>query len=365
MIRFFIMNNKNTSLRVGLLLVVFLPVVAGAFMFSLQGRWALFPSDSLLRGFRVSPVQIALQIPLSGFNHLTAISPECSEPFWDVAMWNCGQSLSESNRYSGTVWSNEYTMIRLAESDPEQIQLTLDSLAVYSQSQFSYTQMQQTRPHFLLSRNFYPDEQDGMKLYGTAAAPFMDGSSIPNLNTLQSLELTLEATLVDVEQLQSVYPYDDVANWDQLYNRNSFSAHFIVYCRDPALASYGKWFWLGFMIYDSNLPYSAAIHYETDQLGSDGNGNYSYLLRWLSLYGDDYQETLDAFHAGQETPIALDVLSAVRKALSALQNDGAFIDVPADLSGLTLSHFNIGWEVKAPMRGTIKLNNMCLNMMSE
>ncbi len=349
-----------------MLLASFLPVVAGMLPFSARGVEEWFPEDSFLRGFRVSPVQIAPEIPLSEFNQLPPSAGRGPEPFWDIALWNCAGSLSDSSRrafeQTETVWSNQFVSLKLSASPhaAPQLALSLDSLSVYNRLQLTYEQMQSIRPHFLLSHNFYPDAHDGMKSYGKASLPMMAKSSVPDLNTLQSLELTLTATLAGAEPLRASYAHDEIANWDRLKNRFVFSAHFMVCCRDPSLASCGKWFWLGFMIYDSNLPYSGTVHYETDQLGSDGCGQYAYLLRWLSLYGPRYLQTIDSFAAGEETSIALDVLSAVKKALSAMQGEGAFADVPADLSGLTVSHFNIGWEVKAPMRGTVTLKNLNL-----
>jgi hypothetical protein len=360
------MKKNNTLLRARLWLVAVLPVVSAAVAFSDCGKGGLFPEDSFLRGFRASPVQIAQEIPLSEFNQLRACAGSGLEPFWDVALWNCAESLSGSNCLASgqmrSAWSNEFVSLSLSAPihAAPQLALSLDSLAIYNRLQLTYKQMEVIRPHFLLSHNFYPDALDGMKRYGKAALPSMAESSIPDLNTLQSLDLELKATMIEMEPLHESYAGDEVANWDKLKNRSGFTAHFIVYCRDPSSASCGKWFWLGFLIYDSNLPYPGAIHYETDQLGSDGNGNYAYLLRWGSLYGTNYLQTIDSFNAGEETSIKLDVLSAVRKALLAMQEEGAFMDVPADLSGLTISHFNIGWEVKAPMRGTISLQKLNL-----
>jgi len=93
---------------------------------------------------------------------------------------------------------------------------------------------------------------------------------------------------------------------------------------------------------------------------SDGQ-SFAYGLSYLSVYGESYKATLDAFHAGKETAIAIDVLKVTRKAILAIQQEkNAFLDAKTDLSGFTISHVNIGWELKSPFRGALEIHDLSL-----
>jgi len=327
-----------------------------------------FPADSFLRGFRVSPPKIARQIPLTAFGRLASMRPPAQTPFWTLSQWHCVESLATRHRTlsSGrqSAWQNPYQTLRVVvgEDGRPALSMTIDSLAVYDHKKITYERMGRVRPHFLLAHNFYPD-RDAVRRYGGAEQKDTtpDGSTFPNLDSLSALTLSMELHLVKADDLRHEYKGDDPTNRRRHYNRNCFQFWFRVYCRDPDAPSHGRFFWLGYRAYDSELPYSSRIPHERDQIESDGNATFAYKLCNLSVHGESYERELNAFLAGVETTIAIDVLRAVRKAIRAIQKrKRAFLDARDDLVGYTLSSFNIGWEPASPFRGTMAIRELSL-----
>ncbi len=325
-----------------------------------------FPADAFLRGFRVSPPMNAHEIPLKDFNMLKPMKETGPEPFWSVAQWYCVKSLSESDRKISTkreaVWQSEYESMRVnvdSKGRPE-LQMGIDSLAMFNHEPISYASMETIRPHYLLYHDFYP-HRDGMVRLGVAEEYT---STFPAMNTFKSLKLKVKLKLIDAKNLSSQYTCDDIANWRGLYNRNGFFLWFkVVDCRkrDTALPSnFGKTFWLGCQVYDDFLPYPLPVNYSTDLVMSDGE-SFAYGLSYMTVLGKDYLARLDDFNAGKETTLNIDVLAVARKAILAMQTQKqAFLDVKPDLAGFKISHFNIGWELKSPFRGTISIRDLSL-----
>lgn len=331
-----------------------------------QSTIEFFPADGFLRGFQVSPPMIAREMPFTDFNRLKPMKATTQEPFWSVAQWYCVKSLSESDRKLSAkreaFWQSEYESMRLLVDNtgrPE-LQMGIDSLAMLNHEPISYERMESLRPHYLLYHDFFP-YRDGKVRIGVAEEY---ASTFPALNTLKSLKLTVKLRLISAENLSSQYKGDQIANWRGLYNRNGFFLWFkVVDCRkgDTALPSnFGKSFWLGCQIFDDFLPYPLPVNYSTDLVMSDGE-SFAYGLSYLTVLGKDHLARLDDFAAGKETDISIDVLEVARKALLAMQTQKqAFLDVKPDLTGFTISHFNIGWELKSPFRGSIAIREMSL-----
>ena len=333
-----------------------------------------FPQDSFLNGFQVSPPRIAPEIPLERFTRLKPLLPQAAaQPFWTLSQWHCVESLKDEDRLPANeanareaVWQNDYLRLRVAvdASGKQELQMTIDSLTIYKHAPISYEKMCAIRPHFLLGHNFYPD-RDGVRRYGATIRDDMpqDAGSVPDLNSFDSLTLSMRLCLQENKDLRYAYLGDCPENRRRHYNRNPFQFWFRIYCRDRTSASHGQAFWLGCRVFDSEYPYASAIPNRRDQIESDAH-RYAYKLCNLSVFGEEYEEKIDAFLAGKDTPIVLDVLQATRTALAAIQEQkGAFGDVPATLAGLTISSFNIGWEPASPFRGTMEIKDLSLQAM--
>ena len=327
-----------------------------------------FPADSFLRGFSVSPPRISRRIPLTAFGRLAPMLPSAHEPFWTLSQWHCVESLAERRRTMSSgrqsEWRNAYQVLRVVvgEDGRPTLSMTIDSLAVYNHKKITYERMGRVRPHFLLAHNFYPD-RDGVRRYGGAEQKDTtpDGSTFPNLDTLSALTLSMKLRLVKADDLRHAYKGDDPARRRRHYNRNCFQFWFRAYCRNPEVPSHGRFFWLGYRAYDSELPYSSRIPHERDQIESDGNATFAYKLCNLSVHGESYERKINAFLAGAETTITIDVLQAARKAIQAIQKrKRAFLDARDSLVGYTLSTFNIGWEPASPFRGTMAISELSL-----
>ena len=334
-----------------------------------------FPQDSFLRGFEVSPPQIATEIPLQRFTRLGPLQPPAAEtPFWTLAQWHCVESLKEEDRLRGierngneAEWQNDFLRLRVAvdASGRQQLQMTVDSLGIYNHSPISYEKMCVIRPHFLLCHNFYPD-RDGVRRYGATIVDNMpeDAGSMPDLNQFDALKLSMGLCLEENEDLRQAYQGDRPENRRRHYNRNPFQFWLRIYCRDRNSASYGQSFWLGCRVFDSEYPYGSKIPNERDQIESDAH-RYAYRLCNLSVFGEDYEKEIKAFLAGKETTITIDVLEAARTALAAIQAEkDAFGDLRATLAGLTIASFNIGWEPASPFRGTMRIKDLSLQGVS-
>ena len=330
-----------------------------------------FPQDSFLHGFQVSPPQIAREIPLERFTRLgPLLSPAVEPPFWTLSQWHCVESLKDEDRLHANgadakeaVWQNDYLRLRVAvdASSDQELQMTVDSLAIYNHAPISYEKMCVIRPHFLLGHNFYPD-RDGVRRYGAAILDNMpqDATSVPDLNTFDSLTLSMRLCLQENKDLRHAYLGDRPEKRRRHYNRNPFQFWLRIYCRDRTKASHGQAFWLGCRIFDSEYPYASPIPNQRDQIESDAH-RYAYRLCNLSVLGEQYEERIDAFLAGKDTPVVIDVLQATRTALAAIQEEkDAFRDVPPTLAGLTISSFNIGWEPASPFRGTMQIKDLSL-----
>jgi hypothetical protein len=328
-----------------------------------------FPADAFLHGFTVTPPMISRQIPLTAFGRLTAMDPSADTPFWTLNQWFCVESLSDEHRaLSGTdrsAWQNAYQRLEVSVDGDGRpaLSLTLDSLAVYRQMALTYEQMGRTRPHALLGHSFYPDP-DGVRRYGGAEEKDTtpDGTTFPDFDTFEQLTLSMSLRVAEATDLRHEYAGDDPANRRRHYNRNCFQFWFRVYCRDPLRSSHGRFFWLGYRAYDGEVPYESAIPHERDQIESDGNATYAYRLSDQSVHGDDYARRLSEFHAGARTTLVIDVLQAARTAIRAIQAEkNDFLDAREDLSGYTLSSFNIGWEPASPFRGTMVIRDLSLH----
>ncbi|MHB1459668.1 MAG: hypothetical protein ACYC1M_00085 [Armatimonadota bacterium] len=339
---------------------------AGATAVKAPSTIEFFPGDAFLRGFLVSPPMIAREMPFTDFNQLKPMKATGQEPFWSVAQWYCVKSLSETDRKISTKressWQSEYESMRVLvdnQGRPE-LQMEIDSLAIYNHEPISYDRMQTIRPHYLLYRDFFP-YRDGKVRLGVAEEY---ASTFPAMNTFKSLKFKVKLKLIGAKNLSSQYKGDQIANWRGLYNRNGFFLWFkVVDCRkgDTALPSnFGKTFWLGCQVYDDFLPYPLPVNYSTDLVMSDGE-SFAYGLSYMTVLGKDYLAKLDDFAAGKETEINIDVLEVARKAIQAMQTQKqAFLDVKPDLSGFKISHFNIGWELKSPFRGNIAIRELSL-----
>jgi hypothetical protein len=104
---------------------------------------------------------------------------------------------------------------------------------------------------------------------------------------------------------------------------------------------------------------------ECDRIESDGSSTFAYRLSIGTVYGEDYEAPLNAFLAGRESALAIDVLKEVRQAgLAIRQEKQAFPDLSPDLSpdlrGLTLADFTTGWEQASPFRGTMVIRDLYL-----
>ncbi|MBN2451242.1 MAG: hypothetical protein JXR77_12685 [Lentisphaeria bacterium] len=327
-----------------------------------------FPADGFLRGFLVSPPLISRKIPLADFGRLEPMRPGAAEPFWTLNQWFCVESLAEAHRIAfgerEAAWRNPYQELRLTVGPDGRpaLTLTLDALAVYNHRKLSYAQMGRIRPHFLVAHNFYPD-REGIRRYGGAAEKDTtpDGGTFPDLAALNTLTLSVNLRLAERRDLRDAYPHDDAAHRRRHYNRACFQFWLRVYCRDPEAPSHGRFFWLGYRAYDGEVPYSSNIPHERDQIESDGNLTFAYRLCDRSVYGPGYAPKLADFHAGEETPIRIDVRAAARTAIRAIREQkSAFMDAPDDLRGWTLSSFNIGWEPACPFRGTMEIRDLSL-----
>jgi hypothetical protein len=124
------------------------------------------PPNSFLQGIRVSPPRIANQIPKSSYGLLTAMDTSSPEPFWTLNQWLCLKSLSDGDRQNtnSSLWQNEYGSVQVAidgDGAPE-LTLSLNSLNVFQDNPtypVPYGQMFAKRPHFLISRNFFPEDE--------------------------------------------------------------------------------------------------------------------------------------------------------------------------------------------------------------
>ena len=333
-----------------------------------------FPQDSFLHGFQVSPPQIAREIPLQRFTRLGSLLPPPAEPpFWTLSQWHCVESLKDEDRLhadvadaSEAVWENDYLRLRVAidASGEQELEMTVDSLAIYDHAPISYEKMCVIRPHFLLGHNFYPD-RDGVRRYGATILERMpqDAGSVSDLSAFGSLTLSMRLCLEKNEDLRHAYLGDRPENRRRHYNRNPFQFWLRIYCRDRSSPSHGQAFWLGGRVFDSEYPYTSAIPNQRDQIESDTH-RYAYKLCNRSIFGEEYEEKIGAFLSGKDTPIVIDVLEATRTALAAIQEQkGAFGDVRATLGGLTISSFNIGWEPASPFRGTMRIKDLSLQGM--
>ncbi len=327
-----------------------------------------FPPDAFLHGFRVTPPRIARRIPLTDFGRLAPMVPTNHEPFWTLVQWHCVESLSDAHRTAFSpreaVWENRFQKLRVLVGDagrPE-LNMTIDSLAIYNQSQISYATMCRVRPHLLLSHSFYPD-RDGVRRYGGAEEPDTtpDGTTLPDLDTFSELTLSMRLRLAEAADLREAYRGDIPANRRNHYNRIPFQFWFRVYCRNPDDAAHGRFFWLGCRVYNNDYPHTSNLGRQRDQIESDGNATFAYRLSDLSIHGPDYEEKVEGLFAGKETSITLDVLDAARTAVRTIQDQKKdFLHAPPDLAGYTLSSFNIGWEPASPVRVTMVIKGLSL-----
>lgn len=324
-----------------------------------------FPADTFLCPILASPPMIAHELPLSQYARLESLPAPAAEPFWGLAQWHCVQGLTQSNRILAapleTVWSNGLVALQVRADDQGHafVRLTTDSLAIYNRAPIPYARMSHIRPHFLLSHNFYPD-QEGVRVFRGPKVTVQDASIVSNLNAYASLVMSLKIRLEHAEDRHTAYTGEPPEKHHYLYNRNCFQFWFRVYCRDRAAASYSKAFWVGFRVYDSVRPYKSPIPYRVAHIESDGN-MFAYLAAPLAVYGEKYMETLDAFQRGEEIPLVFDVLDFARKAVAEIkQQKNAFLDASAVLAGFTLSDFTIGGELAAPFYGTMALRDLSL-----
>ncbi len=327
-----------------------------------------FPVDAFLRGFYVTPPAIKHEIPLSAFGRLAPWRPTTSgEPFWTVVQWHCIESLTDAHRQkSGSneaVWKNSFQQLRLFvdESDRTELQLCVDSLAVYNHLKINYERMAKIRPHLLLSHSFYPD-RDNIRRYGGAelADTTPDDCTFPELNNLASLKLSMSLRLVDASDLRESYTVDSPENRRPHYNRVPFQFWFRVYCRNPADPAYGRFFWLGCRVYNNDYLQTRASR-EQDHIERDGRKTFAYLLSDKNIHGPDYEMKVSELFAGRETAITMDVLDAARKAVLAIQERHKdFMQTPPELAGYTIISFNIGWEPASPFRAAMAIRDLSL-----
>jgi hypothetical protein len=327
-----------------------------------------FPPDAFRRGFSVSPPMIAREIPLAQFGRLAPMQATPDAPFWTLIHWHGVESLSDVCRTvfseREAVWRNPYQGLRIVLGDAGRpvVTLSIDTLAVYNHDPISYERMQVIRPHFLLSHDFYPD-RDGVRRYSGAEEreTTPDGSTFPDLETFADLRLGLTLRLAQAQDLRQEYRGDDPAKRRLHYNRNCFQFWFRVYCRNAAAPAHGRFFWLGYRAYDSEVPYGSPIPHERDQIESDGRATYAYRLSDLSVHGPDYDRKLTAFRAGAATAIHIDLRQAAQTAIRAIREEKKdFLDATDDLAGFTLAGFNIGWEPASPFRGAMEITDLSL-----
>lgn len=301
-----------------------------------------FPAVVFTQGFCVSPPLISREIPLTDFGRLAPMVPGTWEPFWALIHWYGVESLTDAHRTvfgeREAAWRNAYQGLRVALGDdgrPE-VTMTLDSLAVYNHEPITYERMCVIRPHFLLSHAFYPD-RDGVRRYGGAEEPRTepDASVFPDLDTFAELTLSLKLRLAEATDLRREYRHDDPAKRRPHHNRAAFQFWLRVHCRTPGAPSHGRFFWVGYRAYDSALPYESPIPYRHDQIESDGRSTFAYRLSIGTVYGEDYEAPLNAFLAGRESALTIDVLKEVRKAVFAIrQEKQAFPDLYPAARGL-------------------------------
>lgn len=327
-----------------------------------------FPPDGFLCGFRVTPPMIAREIPLTDFGRLAPMRPDAGEPFWTVVQWHCVERLTDAHRTAfgarEAAWSNRFQRLRVSVGDdgrPE-LQMTLDSLAVYNHEPISYERMGGIRPHLLLSRAFYPD-RDGIRRCGGAEEPDTtpDAGTFPDLSTFSALELSMRLRLVEAVDLRETYKGDSPDHRRSHYNRVPFQFFFQIYCRNPADPAHGRFFWLGCRVYNNDYADTSRAGREQDQIESDGRATFAYLLSDRGIHGPDYEEKVRDLFAGKETSVTMDVLAAARMAVRAIQERHKdFLKAPPDLAGYTISGFNIGWEPASPYRVGMAIRDLSL-----
>jgi hypothetical protein len=311
---------------------------------------------------------ISREIPEAEFGRLAPMLPETERPFWTLNQWYCVESLAEAHRTvrgeQHSVWQNPYQKLEVTvdETGVPMLAMTLDALAVYNHMTSTYERMGRVRPHFLLSHQFYPN-RDNIQRYGGAEErdTTPDNSTFPDLSAFAELTLSVDLRVAEATDLRDAYTHDDAANRQRHYNRACFQYWLRVHCRNPEDSAYGRFFWMGYRAYDGEVPYGSHIPHEHDQIESDGRATHAYRLCDQSVYGDAYAPRLRAFHEGRETTLVIDVLRTARKAIRGLQEEKKdFLDADEDLSGYTLSSFNMGWEPACPFRGTMTIRNLSL-----
>jgi hypothetical protein len=332
------------------------------------------PSKSFLQGIRVSPPQIASQIPKSSYGSLKAMDTSFPEPFWTLNQWLCLKSLSDSDRQNtdanNSLWQNEYGSVQVTldeEGVPELI-LSLNSLNVFRDNPtypVPYGQMFAKRPHFLISRNFFPEDETTIDFSSKERHAM---SVIPNLSDFESLTFSMEIQLLESASLRNEYAGDLPENYDRVKNRTEFYPSFIIYNRKKDSGQYGKWFWICSNLYNSARFEKAGFSDTTaqpDLVGIYPADGTAFLAGHQRTFGPFENGKYTTFLKGKPVHIQIDMLNLVSSALQAINQHLSDLDQQQDfwetnLSHYTISYFNMGWESAGPFRGSAKLKQISL-----
>ncbi len=310
-------------------------------------------------GFLATPVKISRSMPLEDF---TSLKPKGSapaeKPIWELSQWLSYQGLTAADyRWTGSEhrWKNGYIGLGYTPDPSPVIRLDVDTLAIYNELPVSYEKMAHRRPHFLLARMFFPDQNGARVLRDDDKTKLAHRlSTFPNLDSFERLEFSVDLTLEQAEQLEAEYEGDAPEKVRRGYNRDPF-------CRDETSPDFGTFFWVGWRAYNSDYPTLSEAHIRTDRVESDGT-NFAFLMSPKTMLGDDFERDNFYFYNGEKTRFQFDVLKQVERAIDAIiKKDGAFAHHKGNLSGLTIASMNMGWEPASPFRGTMAIERIRLD----
>ena len=252
------------------------------------------------------------------------------EPAWRIAQWgtrfNLEDTLKRRDLDNGAiVYEDETKYVEFRHTDG-MIVLGLDSITEY---EGKFREATQGWPHVLVTQNFQ--------------SPFLD--------TLKSLSLSLEAKILEAENIEDP---------DQGYNpglhASQFQVFFIIKDDKPDSPGRKDFYWHGVPLYDSRKPFHA------ESLHVDHNPDMPVADR-RSIYvpaSGQYLGDRPSLHEGGWVKFEADLLPLIEQGLAKARAKGAFANSPTTLDAYRITHINIGWEMPGLARARGAIRNFSL-----
>lgn len=264
-----------------------------------NGVWLLSPKE----GKRV-PVEVL------------RLGKGTADPSWDLCQWNNSHSLAGCEAavtQYGTTYSNG--VHTFARNDDGEFTMILDS----SQEYDSPRKDGQPWCHLLVQSSFNRIPLKGMK----------------------TLELTFDERLLKVENLMGAD-----------FNPSLHTAQALFYFSIADVSASSAWrnksIWLGVSAWD----YRSGLTKEPQVSFDKGTATYIYQMASERTFsGADLQD-------GRWHTCKVNVLKAVKDAVSALKDKGEFTD--ATMDDFCLSEMNFGWEMPGSFYGALQVRDFSL-----